>query len=668
MNKSIFFLCCCLVFAISSTSNALTFKKGESIDFSKRDGATSSSECDPDKGESYLFDDPEDECVNPEYTDWKVVHKNSRKKNEKAFPAYYQLKKQAKALTLPRQYHLYEWHKAYLEDPIFTYLPACRDRMGSGRNFNPDMVPALFPKTVVADTSVNYAGGKNNEIFDNVNRANMAIGMACQGGDAQACDAIVEVLHEAARTNRLQFDNNLTWRHQTAYMVNNHLLLPTLNFYPFAVAKAPSWNEKIHADIGKWLARVVSDADEYLYYGFGYYEGPEWHEMKSITNHVTMQGAVRMAYGILWGDRERVVEGLNLYKYRLETIREDASMPSETRRGSMALNYQNQGITDIVLIAEMAASIGIDLYSYKNKRGQDIHDVAEFVVRTHIEDELIRDYASARYAEGWFADLWPEFNRKKNWIGQKGTWYHLYKLRFPDSPVHRIIDEDTTGKLYLYEYSTLSTLSHPANAGANPLCLSQKPVQIDPQDAENDIIFSEPKMVWDVHLANIEPRQDSVAGAATIGTIIRQKLPVRNFDVHFRIRPDNGTGQFALFAGVSNDGNPDSSGEPFSFAMDKTHGQAVSATCGVELYEVDGDTYPTFFLRDVMQTVDRDRPVTGLSEQALCQIREYGRYGYVDMVNMLSLIARGLQGQVEDRIHADNPKAMELLQRLPLPQ
>ena len=130
--------------------------------------------------------------------------------------------------------------------------------MGSGRNFNPDMVPALFPKTVVADTSVNYAGGKNNEIFDNVNRANMAIGMACQGGDAQACDAIVEVLHEAARTNRLQFDNNLKWRHQTAYMVNNHLLLPTLNFYPFAVAKAPSWNEKIHADIGKWLARVVT--------------------------------------------------------------------------------------------------------------------------------------------------------------------------------------------------------------------------------------------------------------------------------------------------------------------------------------------------------------------------------------------------------------------------
>ena len=122
MNKSIFFLCCCLVFAISSTSNALTFKKGESIDFSKG------------------------ECVNPEYTDWKVVHKNSRKKNEKAFPAYYQLKKQAKALTLPRQYHLYAWHKAYLEDPIFTYLPACRDRMGSGRNFNPDMVPAFLEK------------------------------------------------------------------------------------------------------------------------------------------------------------------------------------------------------------------------------------------------------------------------------------------------------------------------------------------------------------------------------------------------------------------------------------------------------------------------------------------------------------------------------------------
>ena len=54
-----------------------------------------------------------------------------------------------------------------------------------------------------------------------------------------------------------------------------------------------------------------------------------------------MQGAVGMAYGILWNDPERVVEGLNLYKYRLETVREDASMARETLRGSMALNYQN---------------------------------------------------------------------------------------------------------------------------------------------------------------------------------------------------------------------------------------------------------------------------------------------------------------------------------------
>ena len=656
-----------LTVAPSMPSSALTFKKGESIAFSKREESGSSSgasECDPDKGEAYLFDDPAEECVKPDYGNWKVIHKNSRKKNEKAFPAYYQLRKQAKALKLPKQYHLFEWHEAYHGNANFTHLPACKDRKGSARDLNPDLVPAYLPEKVVADTSVNYAGGRNNEIFDEVGHANLPIGMACQGGDAIACDRVVEILHEGARSDRLRFDDNLRWRHQTAYMVNNHLLLPTLNFYAFAIAKAPSWNETVHAEIGEWLARVVADSDEYMYYGFGYYEGPLWHEIKSITNHVTMQGAVRMAYGILWNDPERVVEGLNLYKYRLETVREDASMASETRRGSMALNYQNQGITDIVLIAEMAAAIGIDLYSYRNRRGQDIHDVAEFVIRTHIEDDLIRDYASARYAEGWFADMWPEFNRKRNWIGQKGTWYHLYKLRFPDSPVHRIVDRDETGKLYLYDYSVLSTLRHPTNAGANPLCLSQRPVAIEPVDAENEIVFSEPKRTWDVRLSNVEPRGDSVVGRAQIGTIIRQYLPVRKFDVHFQVEPGSGTGRFALFEGVSNDGDPDSSGNPFSFAMDDGIADRVRNQCGVDLYAADGASYPTFDLRDVMQTADRDRPVTGLSDQALCQMREYGRYGYVDMVNMLSLIARGLQGRVEDRIHADDPGAMKLLQGL----
>ena len=69
-----------------------------------------------------------------------------------------------------------------------------------------------------------------------------------------------------------------------------------------------------------------------------------------------------------------------------------------------------------------------------------------------------------------------------------------------------------------------------------------------------------------------------------------------------------------------------------------------------------------------MQTVDKDKPVTGLSKQALCQITEYGRYGLVDMVNMLSLVARGLQGQVENNIHAEDPRAMELLKGLQVPE
>ena len=651
-------------FMTLSTAEALTFKKGEAIDFSDNEGPVASSKCDPNKTEAYIFDDPDNKCVRLNYRNWKVIHKNSRKKNEEAFPAYYKLKQQAKALSLPKQYHLFEWHAGYHKDPLFTYLPACKDRMGSARHNNPEMVPAYFPKKVFADTSVNYAGGKNNKIFDNVNRANLPIGMACQGGDPIACNKVVEILHEGARSDKLQFDDNLSWRHQTAYMVNNHLMLSTLNFYAYAIPKAPSWNEKVHADIGKWLARVMNDSDEYLQYGFGYSETPLWQEMKSVQNHVTMQAGVRMAYGILWQDKERVVEGLNLYKYRLETIRQDGSMPSETRRGSMALNYQNQGITDIVLIAEMAAAIGIDLYSYKNKSGQDIHDVAEFVIRSHIDDSLIREYASARVAEGWFADMWPEFNRKPNWIGQKGTWYHLYKLRFPDSPVHEIVEQDTTGKLYLYDYSTLSTLKHPGNAGANPLCLAQRPEPVDLIDTENEIIFSEPKRTWDVRFEGIKQAGDNVIGAATIGTIIKQYLPVRKFQVHFQVAPETGTGRFALVKGISNDGKLDSAGKNFSFAIDETIAAKITSSCDIELYQANGSFFPTFDLRDVMQTVDGDRPVTGMSKGALCQIKEYGRYSYLDMINMLSLIAKGVQGQVEDKIHADDPRSMELLEGL----
>lgn len=242
-------------------------------------------------------------------------------------------------------------------------------------------------------------------------------------------------------------------------------------------------------------------------------------------------------------------------------------------------------------------------------------------------------------------------------------------LEHPAVP-QRVIDSHLFLSRYILSGRIIGSRGYWTKSCGPQSCVAVKapPAEITPFEAENDIIFAEPKRVWDVRLTGVGPLGDSVVGRARIGTLIKQYLPVRDLEVRFQVMPGDGTGSLALVEGVSNDGKLDSVGEKFSFEIEPKRADTISARCGVELYEQGGAAYPTFALRDVMQPADKDRPVMGLSEQALCQIKEYGRYGYVDMVNMLSLVAKGLQGRVEDKIHAEDPAAMELLRGLQLRQ
>ena len=659
---------CELIAAIISISLLIPIVSASALTFettSKNQGTSTSAKCDPRKGKAFIFDDPKLDCVNPRITSNKERLRRSQAKDGRAYAAYFNLKNQADALDLPINRHLFEHLKLIHDAPEFYHRPNCKVVADQIRNWNRQWKPVYLPDVLTPDVGVYYASeGDLFELMGMISRANAAIIAGCQAGSKQACNKVVTVLKDAAENNRVQFDKNVKWRPQLAFYSNTLIILPLLVGYSDAISLADNWDEDTHNTIGKWLGRVVHDADEYKPYASGYKSGQVYRERKAIANHGTSQAAARMAYGILWQDAERVVEALNMYKYRLETIRPDGSMPSETERGAMALFYQNVGVRDVIIIAEMAASIGVDLYSYENKAGQTIHDLVGYVVKSVIDENLVRGYAKYRKSEGWGEQYWPNFVRDKDFLGQRGGWYAFYKKRFPDSPIHEIIEGDKSGRTFLYSDEQLQSIGNPSAIGNNPICLTATPEEKDDLiDIENQIFFSEQKRTWSVEFNDVAADGEYVTGQAKVYTIIKQRLPVRNFTIRFKVSTDLAEGSIALLEGVTNDGNLDSSGDRFSFRLSNKSAKNIQKNCGEVLYSQKQMFFPTFDLRDVLQTKDRDAPLRGLSEQARCQIRFAGQYGYANTVDILSLVARGLTGDVEDGYYFDAKADAEIIKK-----
>ena len=437
---------------------------------------------------------------------------------------------------------------------------------------------------------------------------------------------------------------NIRFKLMKKFRLDFHVqsLLPTMIIAYSDISGVLTVKERIQ--VGRWLNRLVEQSQKSSF--------PSRQDNKSYLRHLT---------ALLWGmviDHEGLInQARQGYTNAVLDMRPDGTFPKDVSRGGTGIHYQNRSTNVLLTMAGYATLIGEDWIGYE-VNGRSLKNAVQWLDRAGRDPTMNKIYAKPCDGGSYNTIDEPNlYHLEISGTGESGiSWVPLYTALTGD-------------KLEFLSEKILETRGYWSNSYGPQSCVAvaAPPVEITPFEAENDIIFAEPKRVWDVRLSGVERREDSIVGRARIGTLIKQYLPVRDFEVRFQVTPGDRTGSFALVEGVSNDGRLDSVGEKFSFEMESKRAGTIGARCGVELYEVDGAAYPTFGLQDVMQTTDKDSPVTGLSEQALCQIKEYGRYGYVDMVNMLSLVARGLQGQVEDKIHAEDPRAIELLKGLKVP-
>ncbi|TWO70108.1 hypothetical protein FN976_17385 [Caenimonas sedimenti] len=176
---------------------------------------------------------------------------------------------------------------------------------------------------------------------------------------------------------------------------------------------------------------------------------------------------MKMAWGIVQGDRLAVAEGMEKVVMGLHQMRADGSFPREVARGACAYRYQDTMLLNLVFIAELAAVQGYDAYALAVD-GKSLHTAVKFLLDAVDNPALMRAYAGADASNCSNAPAYPDFDMVGVVQAVGGStysaWLEAYGARFPDHPNSVRLAQLIRGGVV-----NARPLTHP-HAGGNASC------------------------------------------------------------------------------------------------------------------------------------------------------------------------------------------------------
>jgi poly(beta-D-mannuronate) lyase len=178
--------------------------------------------------------------------------------------------------------------------------------------------------------------------------------------------------------------------------------------------------------------------------------------------------ALEMAWGVMTSNNAKFQLGIERFLMGLHQMRADGSFPREVARGACAFRYQAHTIDHMMLLGELAARQGYDLYAL-SVNGKTLHTAIKFLLDAVENPALMQQYASED-ASNCAAPAELPFELSSIVAPINGVthavWLEPYIARFPNHA--------NTPRLYRLLRGGLTAnrpLNHP-NWGGNSTCFS----------------------------------------------------------------------------------------------------------------------------------------------------------------------------------------------------
>jgi len=142
------------------------------------------------------------------------------------------------------------------------------------------------------------------------------------------------------------------------------------------------------------------------------------------NNHLYWAAWSVSAAAVVLNDHKSFQWGLDRYRFALEQIQEDGTLPLELKRKSKALHYHIFSIAPLILIAETGTRNGIPLY---DGRGGALHRLARRSIEA-LDDPIFFQRATG-HVQDWVGEL----------SGDKLAWMEPYYARHPQGNLKKWI-------------------------------------------------------------------------------------------------------------------------------------------------------------------------------------------------------------------------------------
>jgi poly(beta-D-mannuronate) lyase len=268
-------------------------------------------------------------------------------------------------------FSLPERHKE-LKDPDYAFArQAC---LSVGEGVSVETIPE--PIDALQETE-GYGSDNRAEEFS---LFVMTEGGRALAGDPQAKDSLIKALLMWSKANALAKSKE---SHDTYYAIKR-VLLPTIVNYAIVME---DMTDAQRAQVDAWLEPLVMRI------------GKHFGGDVDVNNHRLLADSVQMAWGVLKDNKELYQQGIARYQTAIKDMREDGTLPLETRRGARAVWYMRHALTSLVVMAEIARTSGDDLYDVSQDK-RSLHTMVNAFLDAVESPIFILPYAAENYIPG----------------------------------------------------------------------------------------------------------------------------------------------------------------------------------------------------------------------------------------------------------------------------
>ena len=303
---------------------------------------------------------------------------------------------------------------------------------------------------VLADVSAPEDYGLDDR-FNTVSEQYKRLSERCLAGSQVSCRTIQISSVKWANESKLDKPRNTDGgKWNDTLTINMRLLSPMLSALGVAEEFSPMPDDE-RSIVIPWIVKITDNFEHGMRHEGSYKGGRDGTTARRAAhNHAVQSSNAQMSLGAFIGDGDRFNIGIQQWFITLGSMRNDGSLPIETRRGARALFYHGRTITALSSLAEKARVQGVDLWSTAPSKTKSIHLAVKFLIDAIENPDLVLGYASINKSPG------PSKNYKRQDIGTGSTfgWIAPYMARFPDHPntkrmLRRVSDPDAAIQNYL---------------------------------------------------------------------------------------------------------------------------------------------------------------------------------------------------------------------------